>query len=95
MTRNVRYSNSVGIKVHVATNSNHNTVLRVSRSDCSYSKDPAKLTLSWDHDLNRSDNAVKAVEWYLARRDETDGWDGEWVIAGAGDSDWVAVKAGN
>ncbi len=56
----------------------------VSRADGG--RDPMRLVVSWDYELNLPDNYVKAFNEYLARQ----GWGGSWVI-GSTTNGYVAV----
>ena len=91
----VEYSGRVGIRVKYLGPTNYRgSRWRVWRSDDTYANDPDAITVSYDHALGTGGpNAVAAVQQYLARKDE--GWDGRWIIAGAGDSEYIAVWGGN
>lgn len=89
----VRRSYRVAIRVRVLMPTNtQGTRLRVWRADASWVDDPKRKTVSWDHGLDGSDNAVAAVAAYLDGLDGDLGWDGEWVIAGASSAEWIAVQ---
>jgi hypothetical protein len=50
----------------------------VARMDCERSADPNRITVTWDHGVNPSENYRVAVAEYVRRA----GWYGSWSVGG-------------
>lgn len=86
------YTWCVGIRAkYLGPTNNRGSRVRAWRADTTYAGDPDAITVSYDHALGGSDNAVAAINAYLAQKSE--GWSGRWVVAGADDSSYIAVRA--
>lgn len=91
----VGYAWCVAIRVRYLGPTNYRgSRWRVWRADDTYAADPDAMELGYNHALNASDNAAAMVRAYLKKKADNDGWNGRWVVAGHGDSEYVAVKAG-
>lgn len=93
-TTTVERAYRVGIRVRILPPTNtYGARFRVWRADENYSGDPDRVTVGYNHALNSADNAAAAVRYYLGRKGEhADSWQGRWVLADAGGSDWLAVR---
>lgn len=91
----VDYAWCVGIRVrYLGPTDTMGSRYRVWRADDSYAMDPDAMTLSYDHALTGSENACAAVRAYLAQKaGQISSWAGRWVLAGANDSEYIAVRA--
>ena len=87
------YSPTVSITVrYLGPTDTRGSRFRVFRSDGTYAQDPDRLTVPFNHGLSSSERPVDAVDQYLARKG--DGWHGRWVVAGANDREYIAVRVG-
>lgn len=92
----VEYAWSCGIRVKYLGPTNYRgSRWRVWRADETYANDPDAFTTPYNHALNGSENACAAVRGYLSQklpRREGGSWAGRWVLAGANDSEYIAVR---
>jgi len=89
----VDYAWSVAIRVrYLGPTNTLGSRWRVWRADEIAADDPDAMTVPYDHALNGSDGACAAVAQYLEAK-ESESWAGRWVLAGANDREYIAVKA--
>lgn len=91
----VDYAWSCSIRVRYLGPTNYRgSRWRVWRGDGTYAQDPDAMELGYNHALSSSENALAMVRAYLKKKEDHSGWEGRWTMAGCGDSEYVAVKAG-
>lgn len=87
----VTYSPTVAIRVRYLGPTNVTGArFRVFRADGTYNEDPYRLTVNYDHGLSHADRAADCVRRYLEQKG--DGWTGAWTVAGASDTEYIAVR---
>lgn len=68
--------------------------VRVWRADDTWQGDPCRVEVGWNYALGIEENHRAAIAHYLrTHAEQGHGWEGAWVLAGAGDG-YVAVQAG-
>lgn len=88
---NITYSPNVAIRARYLGPTNYRgSRFRVWRADGTWQEDPDRIEVSFDHGLSQSDRARDLIARYLANKG--DNWQGHWVVAGASDSDYIAIK---
>lgn len=94
-THTVEYAWCVGIRAKYLGPTNYRGArYRAWRADETYAQDPDAVTVPYDHALNGSGNAEAAIRSYLAKKEgQLSSWSGRWVVACAGDSEYLAVRA--